>query len=63
MIGEVVIGGLIFAHKGYRPHVERGWIKVCDHKGVGWSNQPRNNVATNDCGFSGITDMEKKNGN
>lgn len=62
MIGEVVIGGLIFAHKGYRPHVERGWIKVCAPK-TDWDVRPRNDVATNDCGFRGITDMEKRNGN
>ena len=32
MIGEVVIGGLIFALKGKRPYLERGWQKQCKTK-------------------------------
>lgn len=62
MIGQTVIGGMIFSLAGSRPHVERGWVKRCAPK-ANWSAQPRNDVATNECGFKGISDMEKRNGN
>ena len=62
MIGQTVIGGMMFATMGSRPHVERGWIKRCAPK-TDWSVQPRNNVVTNECGFKGVSDMEKRNGN
>ena len=62
MIGQTVIGGMIFATMGARPHVERGWMKRCAPK-TDWQVRPRNDVATNECGFRGISEMEKKNGN
>ena len=51
MIGEVLIGGLIFALQGKRPHVERGWLKQCREK-EDWTVLPRNSVSTRDCGFN-----------
>jgi hypothetical protein len=62
MIGQAVIGGMIFSLSGSRPHVERGWIKKCAPK-TEWNVQTRNDVATRECGFRGISDMERKNGN
>ena len=62
MIGHTVIGGMIIPLAGNRPHVERGWIKRCPTK-TDWNVQPRNNVATNECVFRGISDMEIRNGN
>lgn len=62
MIGQTVIGGMIFATMGSRPKVQRGWIKRCAPH-TDWDVKPRNNVSTNECGFYGISDMEKKNGN
>ena len=62
MMGQMVIGGLIFSTMGSRPHVERGWIKRCAPE-TEWQVQPRNNVSTNECGFRGVSDMERKNGN
>jgi len=51
MIGEVLIGGLIFALKGKRPHVERGWQKQCKTK-TEWEVMPKNGVGTRECGFN-----------
>jgi hypothetical protein len=62
MIGQTVIGGMIFSLAGSGPHVERGWIKRCAPK-TDWNVQTRNDVATRECGFRGISDMERKNGN
>lgn len=62
MIGQTVIGGMIFSLAGSRPHVERGWVKRCAPK-TDWNVQTRNDVATRECGFRGISDMERKNGN
>ena len=51
MIGEVLIGGLIFALKGTRPYIERGWIKRCTEK-TDWEVMPKNDVSTRECGFN-----------
>jgi len=51
MMGEVVIGGLIFALQGMRPYLESGWMKQCkepDH----WSRIPKDNRDTQECGFN-----------
>lgn len=60
MIGEVVIGGLIHALWGNKPHVERGWMKVCKSHDQ-WQVQPKNNVGTRECGFQPISELEKPN--
>ena len=62
MMHQMIIGGLMFATMGSRPHVERGWIKKCAPK-TEWQVQSRNDVATRECGFRGIGYMEKNNGN
>ena len=61
MIGEVLIGGLIFALKGKRPYVERGWMKQCTTKSD-WSVMPTNKVGTRECGFNPMKHEVKCNG-
>lgn len=61
MIGEVVIGGLIFALKGKRPYLERGWQKKCEAKNE-WTVLPRNGVGTRECGFNPMKHEVKCNG-
>lgn len=61
MIGEVVIGGLIFALQGTRPYLERGWQKKCEAKNE-WTVLPHNGVGTRECGFNPMKHEVKCNG-
>ena len=53
MMGEAVLGGLIFAFQGMRPYLERGWIKQCEEPD-NWSRIPKDNRGTRDCCFDPI---------
>lgn len=61
MMGEVLFGGLVYALKGTRPFVERGWVKKCTVK-TDWKVVPRNSVGTRECGDV-LLQLEKCNGN
>ena len=45
MMGQMVIGGLMFSTMGSRPHVERGWIKRCAPQ-TEWQVQPRRYITS-----------------
>ena len=62
MIGEGLIGGLIFAHESKRPYLERGWLKQCKEQ-TQWRVQDRNNVNTRECGFNPMKHEVSCNGN
>lgn len=54
MIGDIVFGQPPLATVPKLPHVERGWIKKCKPSS-GWVKRDKNNVSTNECGYSAFT--------
>ena len=54
MIGQLIFAELPFACIGQPPYIERGWIKKCKPSS-GWVKRDKNNVNTNECGYSAFT--------
>ena len=54
MIGEIVFGQPPMGAIPRRPHVERGWVKQCK-KGGDWLKQVKNEVSTQECGYSAVS--------
>jgi hypothetical protein len=60
VIAEQLFGDIIFALKGAKPIVDRGWYKRCTAS-TEWHVQPRNNLTTRECGYAPLR-LEKCNG-